>query len=108
MTKFLRALIQAGELNPAVLARATVTAVLDGSVMPVSSMRVFRSTLVSELLESVRSEGAQNYGRFLKEHAEYFPNIHQLRQIVAPLKLPETSSGGRPGWKKGQRRFRKR
>jgi hypothetical protein len=108
MTAFLRKLIVGGELNPAILAQTTVAAMLAGRVMLVSSVRAFRSTLVGALMQTVRQEGAQNYGQFLKQNRQYQLNIHEIRQIVEPLGLPETSPGYQRGWVKGQRRFKKR
>jgi hypothetical protein len=109
MSAFLRQLIHAGELNPAILARRCVEGILSGDVISVSSVRTFRSTIITVLLETVRPGGATNYGKFLRENKQYRPNIKTLREIVAPLNLPEISpNGGRPGWRKGRKKFRKR
>jgi len=109
MSAFLRQLIQAGELNPAILARRCVEGILSGDVIAVSSVRTFRSTLITILLETVRPNGATNYGKFLRENKQYRPDIKTLREIVTPLNLPEISpNGGRPGWRKGRKKFRTR
>lgn len=74
-----------------------------------SSVRAFRSTLLTVLLQTVRPEGARNYGKFLREYRQYTLDIKTLREILEPLKLEEMSPpGGRPGWRKGRKKLKKR
>jgi hypothetical protein len=75
----------------------------------VSSVRAFRSTLITILLQTVRPGGAGNYDKFLRENQQYRVDIRALREILVPLKMPGLSpNGDSPGWRKGRKKFKKR
>jgi transcription antitermination factor NusG len=99
MTALLRSLLRTGERDWIKLAEACVQGMVNGEVTPVASFVAFRTTLQGCILEALRPEGRGNYEEWFEEHPSYRLDRGALLVILAPLNLPNTNHGVRPGRK---------